>query len=391
MNILFITSRLPLPPVKGDRLRSFNFIKDLSKRHSIHLISFIESKEEETYVDELKSYCDVVETVYHPLYCSVLSMIRNFSMKNPLQVSYYKSRRMNELVQYAVKKNSYDIAHIVLVRMAQYVKNLSKIPVIFDHIDCLSLNMYRRADSETDIFKKYLFMMECKSMRNLEFKYRNIPSIVTSEDDKKALNGYKKIKVIQNGVDFERFGYIYDNKLEKDIDVLFVGNLGYFPNFQAVEFFMRDIYSLLKRRVKHIRVFIVGPNPNKKIKSYVDNKNVFVTGFVKDVRGYIKRAKVVIAPMLSGSGIQNKILEAMSSGVPVISTNLANKGINARDGQEIIIADDSESFVDKTIFLLNSKNERKRVSLNARTFIEKRFSWGAKVEELEMFYSELLV
>jgi sugar transferase (PEP-CTERM/EpsH1 system associated) len=391
LNILFITPRLPFPPVKGDRLRSLYFIKELSRRHAVHLLSFIESTEEKESIPFLKKYCESVDIVLSPPWRSTMNMLLpNILAKEPFQVAYYRSQRMKKFIKYLVGENRYDIVHITLIRMANYIECINELPVVVDHIDCLSLNMERRYKTENGLLKNTLFKRERGVMKKFEFMHREIPSIVTSEKDKEALNGYTKIKVVSNGVDYEKFNYRYEKDIEKDIDLLFVGNMSYFPNAQAVEFFFDIIYPILKQYKENFKVYVVGPNPNRKIRSLSDNNKIFVTGLVDEVVEYYHRAKVFIAPLQSGSGIQNKILEAMACGVSVVTTSVGNSGIQAKDGEHIYLADDPKSFTNKVDSLLENNDERKRLAKNARAFVEDNFSWEAKSRELESFYQMIV-
>ena len=287
-------------------------------------------------------------------------------------------------------ESKYDLAHISLMRMAPYIKYLKGLPVFLDHIDCLSLNMKRRYETEKGFLRKRLFRNEYIRMKNYEFMYRYLPSVVTSEKDKKALKSYEIIKVIANGVDTDGFKFLSESSIKKTIDLIFVGNMGYYPNIQAMEFFIKKIYPRVKKFQKDIKVYIVGTNPKRVIKSMANNENVFVTGFVDDVKKYLYRSKIFIAPVQSGSGIQNKILEAMSCGVPVVTTSMGNSGIKAKDNKEIIIANDPISFAENIILLLDNKQRRMLLCHQARKFVEDRFSWKKRGTELESFYHEVI-
>jgi sugar transferase (PEP-CTERM/EpsH1 system associated) len=389
VKILFVTPRFPFPPVKGDRLRALYFIRELSKHHSVHLLSFIESQAEKEHISLLKRYCSSVETVYLPKWRSTLQMMANVSLREPFQVAYYRSKAMDKLMRKALRENCYDLIHTNLIRMAPYLEHVNGTPVVMDHIDCLSLNMERRYKTERGHLKKNIIKKEWKAMKACELKYSTVPSIVTSEKDMAALNSYNYISVVSNGVDLEQFPYAYSESTEKDIDVLFVGNMGYYPNAQAVEFFLEKVHTVLGRHKKDLRICVVGPNPNKKILSY-DGSNVHIKGFVDDVREYYHQAKVFIAPMQSGSGIQNKILEAMACGVPVVSSPLGNAAIRASNQEEIIISDSPDHYAEMIVSLINDKDRCREITLRARKFVEMNFSWEIKGKELDLFYDQVL-
>lgn len=352
----------------------------------------MESTDKKEYISVLNGYCEKVDVVYLPFYRSILNMLTNLSSRRPFQVAFYWSKYMKKLFKDVIERNHYDLIHVTLIRTMPYVEDVSDIPLVLDHIDALSFNMERRHKNEDGKLRKKLFEIEHRRMKEFESKYRQIPSIVTSETDKMVLDNYKNITVISNGVDVERFIYKSEEKLEKDknIDMVFVGNMGYFPNIQAIEFFYTEIFPIIKKHKKDIKVYIVGANARKKVRSMADSNNIFVTGFVENVEDYLYRAKVFIAPLQSGSGIQNKILEAMACGIPVVSTSIGNSGIRGENIEEIIIADPPEEFAKMTLYLLENKKERERIALNARRLVERNFSWKSKGEELQRFYEEVL-
>ncbi len=388
MRILFVTPRFPYPLLKGDKLRTYYFVKYLNKRgHKISLLSFIEHEKEKYYLHELSKYCELIETVLLPRWKSYLNMAFSVFSKIPFQMKYYSSNLMAEKIRSMIKKDQYDIIHFVLSRITPYVNLVNNNPVVIDHIDSLSMNMQRRAGREKGI-KKIVFYLEWQKVRLYEknnhnfFKY----SIVTSQVDKEYLNN-TNIEVVPNGVDVEYFTPL---DREKDIDLIFTGNMGYFPNEDAVLYFSKEVFPFILKRRPDTNFFIVGINPSFKIKSLADGKNIFVTGYVGDLRDYLNRARVSVCPMMSGSGIQNKILEAMANGVPVVATSHAIGGIRANSDKDIIISDEPEEFSEHVLNLLEDNELCKRITLSAQQLVKEKYSWEASVTALESVYASVV-
>jgi len=375
---------LPFPLLKGDKLRPFYFIKHLCLRgHKISLLSFIEEEKERTYKETLLEYCEDVEMVLLPKWRSYLNMLSGIFSNTPFQICYYFSIEMREKILHMTRNGKYDVVHFVLSRMIPYAGLANGIPRVIDHIDALSLNMERRFDRERGI-RRLLFFREWKSIRKYEddcsglFNY----SIVTSEGDRQYLCN-KRTEVIPNGIDLEQFS---PQKKEKDIDLIFTGNMGYFPNEDAVMYFSEKIFPLILRHRPSIQFFIVGVNPTKRIKKLSDGRNIFVTGHVDKIQDYLHRARIAVCPMKSGSGIQNKILEAMACGVPVIATSFAAGGIAVEHGKDIILSEEPGEFAEDVLRLLEDRELRESIAANARQLVEQNHSWEGSVSKLEKVY-----
>ncbi len=389
MKILFITPRFPYPPIKGDKLRNYYFIKELSRENDVSLLSFIEEDNDREYMEEMEKYCKHVEVVKLPPWNSVTKMIANVSSHLPFQVAYYKSSIMRSKFGEMAKQEEFDIVHVSLIRMGYYLDTIKAIPVILDHIDALSLNMSRRYNNERNWLLQTLFKVEYLRTQSYEISFKNIPSIITSKKDKDALRNNGKVEVLSNGVDSSFYFPSSNNKI-KDIDLVFVGNMGYFPNVNAMQFFMKEVWVNITNMLPQTNLYITGSNPDKSVQAMEEDRKVIVTGFVDDVRDYYYRAKVFIAPLQSGTGIQNKVLEAMACGVPVVSTKYGNSGIQATNGKEIVIADTPIEFAESVVSMLKSTNDRKRIAEGARRLVVERFSWKTKVDELVSFYKKVI-
>lgn len=377
---------MPYPLISGERLRAYKFIEQLSKKHTVDICVFYADRKDLTYRGEIQKYCRHVETVLLTRMEQIFNLFRSAYNLLPFQVNFYYSRKMKKAITGMVEKNSYDIIHVFWVRMLPCVREVNPRNVLLDHNDSLSLNMLRRAVKEINFFKKAVFYLEYFNMKRFEgLRIKDYHrSIVTSEIDRQEL--VDKPIVVPMGVDTT---YFKPEPKDKDIDLVFTGNMNYFPNVDAVIYFLRNIFPGLLKVRPDIKFYIVGTDPVRKIRALSNNINVFVTGFVPDVREYLNRSKIFVATLRSGSGIQNKILEAMACRLPVVSTSLGNAGIKAENNKQILIADTDMDFIEATLKLMTNGEDRIRLGNSARSFVEKEFCWEKASEKLEQVYFEI--
>lgn len=388
MKILFITPRVPFPPFKGDSLRSYHFIRELAVRHEIDLITFHETDDELGGLAEMRKYCRNIETVRLAPPQTYVLAIRSLINLQPLQVNYYYCEEMKAKVSRLADMQRYDIVHVVLQRMMPYVDNIDNEKLVLDQIDALSLNMKRRASAESNLFKKIVFYYEYINMKKYEQnsrrKYR--ACLVTSEVDKRVLED-ERIQVVPNGVDTVNF---HPQGIAKDIDFIFTGNMSYFPNEDAATCFCRQILPEMRATHPAVVTYIVGIKPSRQVQDLADREDVVVTGYVEDIRWYLNRARIFVAPLRSGSGIQNKILEAMACGLPVVTTSYGNAGIGAVDGKHLLIADDPLTFARHLRLLLGDAPRRHTLGQQARQLAETSFSWAIRTHRLETVYNNIM-
>ena len=248
----------------------------------------------------------------------------------PLQVAYYRNKNFKILLDELLSQNRFDIVHVYMLRMAHYVADYTIFKII-SLVDSMALNMKRRVENESGL-KKLVFKYENLLVRNYETKMirKFNKAIVVSNIDKEYI-GEQNIEVIPIGINIQQSKIIKEDK-----KIIFSGNMGYFPNQNAVIWFVENCFNEIKRAIPEIKFFIVGKNPPEKIIKYQDGLNIFVKGYVDSMIDELASATIAIAPMQSGSGMQIKILESMSIGLPIVATELGRGDISVIHNQQVL-------------------------------------------------------
>lgn len=327
-------------------------------------------------------YCASVKVFYINRWLLPLQMVLGWMEGLPLQVSYFLDRTIKKKVQYHIIHVQPD--HIVcqLIRAVPYVESLPFTKTL-DYMDVFSVGMWQRVERST----LFGFLYKAEALRLARYErsvYKEFDRhIIISEQDKMRLKlpSREFITVIPNGVD-ESFLQV-DRKPQPDYDLLFVGNLGYGPNIEAVLFLVHHLLPALKRQQFQVRLLVAGARPVKKILNLNKSKGITVAGWMDDIRVAYRDARIFIAPMFSGLGLQNKILEAMSIGLPCITTTMVNNAIGAKPGDEILIADNAEEMAAHIILLLSDQDHYERISERARSFIAVHYRWEDQVRRME--------
>lgn len=410
MRILYLSLRCPYPPQRGDRIRSFHFLKQLSKRHDITLVFFAESDDDIAAVEHLKPYCERIEWVrFRSLYAKINTALHCFS-RLPLQVHYWYSPQMQRKINQLLREEEFELVHAQLFRMGQYVVNAHGMLKVLDLCDSLALNLSRRADLDCTP-KRFLVRLEEKRVRRYEvdiMKSFDSGTVVANFDRDYLLNQDENLKlsVVPMGVDLKYFHHNFvngENTTETDISsteqdeldihddkiLLFTGTMNYFPNSDAVVYFCQEILPLIQKQHPEVIFYIVGNHPTKQVKQLEKHDGVVVTGYVPDIRPYFEKASIFVAPLRAGSGIQTKNLEAMAMQTPVVTTSIGAMGLEAEQEKEVIIADTPEGFAQRVIDLIENPKRRKSVAMAGRKRVEISYDWSVLVERLEQVYTQV--
>jgi len=399
VKILFLCHRIPFPPNKGDKLRAFNQIKEFSKKHSITLLTFVDDPADEKYTVELEKYCEKVIAVRRfPLWSALKSLPYMFSGK-PLTLPYFYEKEMEKFIDGALASEGFDIIFVFSSSMAQYVET-SSLPKLVDLVDADSEKWIQYSE-HAPFPKSLVYRHEGFRLRNYEKKLSKCfdVSTVVSKDEKEKLLKFieddKWVRVIRNGINHTFYDEEHIDEAEEFLagdlskNILFVGGMFYFAYIDGVLNFYNKSFAAVKEKVSNVKFFIVGADPAPSIKKLNEDENVCVTGFVKDVRPFLKKTSVYVVPLRIAPGLQNKILEAMIMKIPVVSTSEAILGIDATDGVDVFVEDNPEKFGERVVELLQNEELCKKIGANARKMVLEKHNWKKNLREYERIFEEL--
>lgn len=391
--LLFLVHRIPFPPNKGDKIRSFNVLKFLAERFCIHLGAFIDDQNDFQYVDNLNDYC--ASTCLLPLNANSakLKSLSGFLTAQPLTLPYYFDNKMQSWVNEVIDKENIDKALVFSSSMAQYLSGdqYGSLKRLIDFVD-IDSDKWSQYVKSAALLMKPVYLYEAKMLLAWEKKIAAEfdHSFFVSESESNLFKQFSpssaaKISYFNNGVDTEYFSpdCAFDSPYENNQAVIvFTGAMDYWANVDAVVWFSQQVLPVLCRQNPQLKFYIVGSKPDDKVKALAKSPNIVVTGMVDDVRPYLAHAAIAVAPMRIARGIQNKVLEAMAMEKLVVVSPQGYEGINARNGQELLLAGNGDEWVDAINHLLSSE-DASFMGNAARQRVLKDYSWQGSLAQLE--------
>jgi glycosyltransferase involved in cell wall biosynthesis len=414
MNILFLCHRIPFPPNKGDKIRSYNELKYLSKRHDIYLATTLDAISDKEYIDGLIPYCKEICAVH---FNRNVGMVRRLLTLPSFSVASFYSRQLQQYVDSVLTEKNIDTILCFCSSMAEYVfrsrafrsRKSSDFKLVLDFVD-LDSDKWAQYAKYSKMPLSMIFSIENKRLFNYEIKINNTfdYSIFVSEREKRIFKNLypsmQNVHVIPNGVD----AYYFFPKKEvdaclpttcdagdrvsagiktsrqfdsspyrKDVrNILFTGIMSYLANEDGVKWFCNQILPLIWGKIPDVEFYIVGNHPSRIVRKLGTREGVTVTGFVEDIRPYYWHADVCVIPLRIARGLQNKVLEAMATGNAVVATSNASDGIICQNKQNILIADTETNFAARVIELLNDDKRRLKMGANAVLNILEHYSWN---------------
>ena len=384
--LLYLVHRIPYPPNKGDKIRSFNLLRHLSDRYAVYLGCFVDSAEDAAYIDAVSRWCaDVCAVPLQPRRARLRSAI-GLLTGEALTLPYYRSGRLARWVHQTVQERAIRKAVAFSSPMAQYLRGQA-LRAVIDLVDVDSAKWTSYANEHrwpmSVVYRR-------EGRRLLAFEREAVSRaaagvLVTRAEvalfDRLAPECANRMHSIENGVDSEFFAPDRDRASPFDSNeraIVFTGVMDYWPNIDAVTWFAREVLPKLVERVPGIRFYVVGMNPSPAVQALAGDSRIVVTGKVDDVRPYLQYAAAVVAPLRIARGVQNKVLEAMAMARPVVVSAAAAAGIAAQAGVEFESAADSDEFVEKTVRILDSQVGGRMGHL-ARRRITAAYQWSSNL------------
>ena len=378
MKLLVVLSRFPYPLEKGDKLRAYHQIRVLSRQHDIYLFALSDKKVPEDSLAALRPFCKEIRVgelnVFTKMWNSMLAFFKGW----PIQCGYfYSCGAKRSLHQFAAEVKP-DAIYAQLVRTVPYVQDLVGEKII-DYQDVLSQGMLRRAQ-RAPFWQQSFFRMESRRLQRYEakvFHYFQHHTIITEVDrNLMPVKDKDAIQVVGNGVDFEQYKY---SGQEKKYDLIFAGNMAYAPNVDAAEFIVKQILPKLLPQFPDLKLVLCGANPASRVKA-LQGPHVTVTGWVDSMAEYYAQSRIFLAPMRLGTGLQNKLLEAMATQLPCVTSPLAGKPLkNIENQKDILICEKVEDYVDAITRLLTDSAYYQQFSQNGYQYVREHYSWEAMV------------
>lgn len=390
-NILYLVHRLPYPPNKGDKVRSYNLLKHLLREHRVFLGTFIDDPDDEAHVALLQGLCADLHIVRLDPRTAKLRSLSGLLAGEALTLAYYRNQALHDWVERCLASAPIDAAVIFSSAMAQYVEARPELPTLIDFVDVDSAKWTQYAPQHRWPMS-WLYRREGRSLLAYERRMalQATRSFFVTDAEVALFAGLapecaKRVDAVGNGVDSDYFSpdparaspYASDEEA-----VVFTGAMDYWPNVDAVGWFVREVLPGLRELRPQLSFKIVGRSPTPEVQALA-GEHVAVTGTVADVRPYLQHAAVVVAPLRVARGIQNKILEAMAMARPVIASADCAAAVDACQGSELLSAVSAADFSAAIVALLDDREAAAAIGQAARARVLARYSWEAHMRGID--------
>ena len=404
MRVLFLAHRIPYPPNKGDKIRAFHELRALGEAgHEVHLLTLVDAKGDLAYRDDIARFCSSVAAVPLDRRLARLRALAHLAGATPLSVAYFASSALRRRVDALIRGDGVDAAFVYSSSMLQYVPASLFPHTVVDLVDADSEKWHDYAARARVPFK-WIYALEFRRLRQYEKRIVRAVAhtIVTTEREAAVLRGSGagedvSLHAIVNGVDCDYFrpidaddisvGSVPPNERgfftkRSPARLVFTGAMDYYANVDAVRYFVKRVLPLVRTAVPEVEFLIVGSNPSSEVRRLERSDGVRVTGTVRDVRPYVASSAACVLPLRIARGVQNKLLEAMASGRPVVATEEAIAALPLREGEHVLVGRTDHELADRIVMLLRDDALRRALGERARQFVLDNHRWSPALEQI---------
>ncbi len=380
MKLLVLSSRFPYPLDKGDKLRLYYQLQSLSKEFEIHLICLTDEPVCDLHYSTIAQYCKSLKVFYQKKSSILLQVLVGFIKGWPVQVSYFFNGKIKKEIYKIISKEKPDHIYCQLIRATEYIKDIP-IKKTIDYMDCFSENSFKRSET-SNILKKIFWKQEAQRVKKYEtsiFAFFDNHILISQSDADFMPLQKKPISIIPNGIADIFFEPIENSK---SIDILFVGNLSYYSNIDAVDFIIHQIFPELKKMGIPFRIVIAGKSPSHEMKEWIHTSGqVELLENVPQIEKIYQQARIMVAPITKGTGLQNKVLEALAAGCMVVCSEQVSKGLGA-EFSAIRIAKNAEEYVHHILHLHDQYQSLKNERDQSQKYLQEFYSWQFQTNKL---------
>jgi sugar transferase (PEP-CTERM/EpsH1 system associated) len=393
LDILFLTPRFPFPLYGGDRIKSYHLLKHLAHRNNVTLVTFnhrrLPSPEQLAAIRDLgiELHTIVLNPVKAGMRC-VASMING----KPLEIAFYNQPEFANVVDQLCRERQFDLGISFFMRTAEYIKYKS-FPKILIAEDCRTMYQSRSYQASDSLKQKLIRWWEVKKLREYEpdvTRYFDITTLVTHDDIEgmRKQNPAAQYRLLTNGVELDTFAPNYNQ--EQRSGLLFSGKLDVWANEMMVKKIANELMPIIQKEIPSVTFSIVGTSPSSLVNK-LQNDHIKVYPNVPRMQDYMQSAAIFLHPHQGGSGIQNKILQAMACACPVVTTPTGIQGIPVEHGRDVLIGTTDEEIIAHVLHLLRNPHERDRLARNAREIVERYHSWESIYKSFDSIIDELFI
>jgi sugar transferase (PEP-CTERM/EpsH1 system associated) len=389
-DLLFLTHRIPYPPNKGDKIRSYHLLKHLTRSYRVHLGTFIDDPDDWQYVDRVKELCGRTHFAKLNPNSARLRSLRGLITNQPLTLDYYRDVGLQTWIERVLQELPVKRVLVFSSAVAQYVSQAGHVRRIIDFVD-IDSDKWLQYARKMSWPMNWLYRREGRLLLRYERQVaQNFDAslfVSQAEADlfkRLAPESAAKTGFFNNGVDTDYFSPTrsYQNPYPADaLPLVFTGAMDYWPNVDAVQWFARQILPAVLAQNPSARFYIVGSRPTAAVRALAELPGVAVTGMVPDIRPYLAHARLAVAPLRIARGIQNKVLEAMAMAKPVIASAQALEGITANTGEDVLLARDSGEFIATILALLQRPLDA--IGKAARVCVLADYTWECTLAEVD--------